>query len=74
MAPPLRSIWGTPGTACRPATGCGCRSPPATTPLYVAHPGTAESPWFATSTAVNHQRLLTGGTTPSHLSLTVLDE
>ena len=43
-------------------------------PLYVAHPGTAESPWFATPTAVNHQRLLTGGATPSHLSLTVLDE
>jgi predicted acyl esterase len=43
-------------------------------PLYVAHPGTAESPWFATSTRVNHQRLLTGGAAPSHLSVTVLDE
>ena len=41
-------------------------------PLYVAHPGTSESPWFATRTAVNHERLLTGGTTPSDLSLTVL--
>jgi hypothetical protein len=43
-------------------------------PLYVAHPGTSESPWFATRTAVNHQRLLTGGATPSHLSVTMLDE
>jgi predicted acyl esterase len=43
-------------------------------PLYVAHPGTSESPWFATRTAVNHQRLLTGGATPSHLSVTVLDD
>ena len=43
-------------------------------PLYVAHPGTSQSPWFATRTAVNHQRLLTGGATPSHLSVTVLDE
>ena len=25
-------------------------------------------------TAVNHQRLLTGGATPSHLSVTVLDD
>jgi putative CocE/NonD family hydrolase len=43
-------------------------------PLYVPHPGTAESPWFATRTAVNRQRLLTGGATPSHLTVTVLDE
>jgi uncharacterized protein len=43
-------------------------------PLYVAHPGTSESPWFATRTAVNHQRLLTGGATTSHLTVTVLDE
>ncbi len=43
-------------------------------PLYVAHPGTSESPWFATRTAVNHQRLVTGGATPSYLSVTVLDE
>jgi putative CocE/NonD family hydrolase len=43
-------------------------------PLYVAHPGTSESPWFATRTAVNHQRLLTGGATPSYLSVTVLDD
>ncbi len=25
-------------------------------PLYVPHPGTAESPWFAVETAVNHQQ------------------
>jgi len=42
-------------------------------PLYVPHPGTGESPWFAVKTAVNHQRVLVGGPTPSHLSLTVLD-
>jgi len=41
-------------------------------PLYVPHPGTAESPWFAVETALNHQRVLVGGPTPSHLSLTVL--
>jgi hypothetical protein len=40
----------------------------------VAHPGTSQSPWFATRTAVNHQRLLTGGPIPSYLSVTVLDE
>ncbi len=40
-------------------------------PLYVPHPGTAESPWFAVETAVNHQRLVIGD---SHLMLTVLDE
>ncbi len=40
-------------------------------PLYVPHPGTAESPWFAVETAVNHQRLITGD---SHLMLTVLAE
>jgi len=41
-------------------------------PLYVPHPGTGESPWFAVETAVNHQRVLLGGPAPSHLSLTVL--
>ena len=40
-------------------------------PLYVPHPGTAESPWFATETAVNRQRILTGG---SSLDLTVLPD
>jgi hypothetical protein len=42
-------------------------------PLYVPHPGTSESPWFAVETAVNHQRALLGGPTPSHVSLTVLE-
>jgi uncharacterized protein len=41
-------------------------------PLYVPRPGTGESPWFAVETAPNHQRVLVGGQTPSHLSLTVL--
>jgi predicted acyl esterase len=41
-------------------------------PLYVAHPGTAENPWFATNTMVNRQGLLTGGRSPSFLSLTTL--
>ena len=38
-------------------------------PLYVPHPGTSESPWFAVETAVNHQQLAIG---PSRLVLTVL--
>ena len=41
-------------------------------PLYVPHPGTAESPWFAVETAVNHNSVLTGEATGSRLSLTVL--
>jgi hypothetical protein len=41
-------------------------------PLFVPHPGTTESPWFAVETALNHQRVRFGGETPSHLSLTVL--
>ena len=41
-------------------------------PLYVPHPGTAESPWFAVETAVNQQRVLLGGPAPAHVSLTVL--
>ncbi len=41
-------------------------------PLYVPHPGTAESPWFAVETAVNHHSVLTGEATGSRLSLTVL--
>ena len=43
-------------------------------PLYLPHPGTAESPWFATETRVNRQRLLTGGEAGSQLRLTVLPE
>jgi putative CocE/NonD family hydrolase len=42
-------------------------------PLYLPYPGTVESPWFATATRINHQQLLTGGATASHLSLTVLE-
>jgi putative CocE/NonD family hydrolase len=41
-------------------------------PLYVAHPGTDESPWFATATSTNEQTLVAGGAGASHLSLTVL--
>ncbi len=41
-------------------------------PLYVPHPGTAESPWFAVETAVTHNSVLTGEATGSRLSLTVL--
>jgi uncharacterized protein len=41
-------------------------------PLYLPHPGTAESPWFAVDTMINHQRLFTGGSSPSYLSVTVL--
>ena len=41
-------------------------------PLYVPHPGTAESPWFAVDTQPNRQRLLIGGETGSYLSLTTL--
>jgi putative CocE/NonD family hydrolase len=42
-------------------------------PVFVPHPGTSESPWFATRTAVNRQRLLTGAAAPSSLRLTILD-
>ncbi len=42
-------------------------------PLYLPHPGTAESPWYAVNTMINHQRVFTGGSRPSHLSLTVLE-
>ena len=41
-------------------------------PLYLAHPGTAEDPWFATRTTPNEQRLVTGGSAASHVRLTVL--
>jgi putative CocE/NonD family hydrolase len=39
-------------------------------PLYLPHPGTAENPWTAVETRINHQRIATG---ESYLSLTVLD-
>jgi predicted acyl esterase len=43
-------------------------------PLYLWHPGTAESPWTATSWARNEQGLLTGGDRGSCLDLTVIEE
>lgn len=42
-------------------------------PLYLPHPGTSENPWFAVDTMINHQRVFTGGSRPSHLSVTVLE-
>jgi uncharacterized protein len=41
-------------------------------PLYIWHPGTGENPWHATVAKRNEQTLATGGTAPSHLSITVL--
>ncbi len=41
-------------------------------PLYVPHPGTDESPWFATAVRTNRQTLQVGGADPSRLTLTVL--
>ena len=41
-------------------------------PLYVAHPGTDENPWFARQSRVATQRLFTGGRDASHIRLTVL--
>jgi uncharacterized protein len=40
-------------------------------PLYLWHPGTDENPWFATAGMANQQRLETGGSRPSYLTLTV---
>jgi hypothetical protein len=41
-------------------------------PLFLPHPGTAENPWYATTTRTNRQTLVAGGATPSYVSLTVL--
>jgi uncharacterized protein len=41
-------------------------------PVFLLHPGTDENPWDATMTRSNRQMLLTGGQTPSYVSLTVL--
>jgi predicted acyl esterase len=38
-------------------------------PLYLPHPGTAENPWLAVETRINHQRVVTSR---SYLSLTVV--
>jgi putative CocE/NonD family hydrolase len=43
-------------------------------PLYMWHPGTAENPWHATRGQPNEQTLVTGGSAPSHLSITVLGD
>lgn len=41
-------------------------------PLFLWLPGTGENPWLATRTEPNQQTLVTGGSVPSHLALTVL--
>jgi putative CocE/NonD family hydrolase len=41
-------------------------------PLYLWHPGTEEDPWQAIHGERNEQRLVTGGSAASHLSVTVL--
>jgi hypothetical protein len=41
-------------------------------PVFLPHPGTSEHPWDAIETRTNRQTLVTGGPTPSFLSLTVL--
>ena len=41
-------------------------------PVFLPHPGTDENPWDATTTRTNRHTLVTGGETPSYVSLTVL--
>lgn len=41
-------------------------------PLFIWNPGNGLNPWHATSGQRNTQRLVTGGSHPSHLSLTIL--
>ena len=41
-------------------------------PLYLWHPGTDENPWTATRSETNEQTIHAGGTTPSHVRLSVL--
>ena len=43
-------------------------------PLYIWHPGTGENPWHAIQGERNEQTLVTGGSGPSHLSITVLGD
>jgi putative CocE/NonD family hydrolase len=43
-------------------------------PLYIWHPGTGENPWQAIQGKRNEQTLVTGGSAPSHLSITVLGD
>ena len=42
-------------------------------PLYLPHPGPEEDPWYATAFVQNRQSLVTGGSLPSHVSLTVFE-
>jgi putative CocE/NonD family hydrolase len=42
-------------------------------PMYLPHPGTEENPWSAATGKTTIQSLTTGGPTPSHIVLTVLD-
>jgi predicted acyl esterase len=41
-------------------------------PVFLPHPGTDENPWDATTTRTNRHTLVTGGATPSYVSLTAL--
>jgi uncharacterized protein len=41
-------------------------------PLYLWHPGTSHNPWYATKTERNEQTLVTGGSAPSSLTISVL--
>ena len=63
---------GTPATASDPGTGYACTFACSDYPLYIWHPGTGENPWHATRGQRNEQTLITGGSAPSHLSITVL--
>jgi predicted acyl esterase len=43
-------------------------------PLYIWHPGTGENPWHAVQGKRNEQTLVTGGSAPSHLTVTVMGD
>jgi putative CocE/NonD family hydrolase len=43
-------------------------------PLYIWHPGTGENPWHAISGKRNEQTLVTSGSAPSHLAITVVGD
>jgi len=43
-------------------------------PLYLWHPGTGENPWHAIQGKRNGQTLVTGGSAPSHLTITVVGD
>jgi predicted acyl esterase len=43
-------------------------------PLYLWHPGTGENPWHAIRGKRNGQTLVTGGSAPSHLTITVVGD